>query len=211
MEKETLDKVSAFIAENKGSRKFTQSVELAINFTGIDMSKQVNRLNMEVKLPNGKGKAQKVMVFADDKNIVAKATTAGAQVVSGAEMQSMANDKVKLASLLNFEMLAQPSLMPTIAKNLGQFLGPRNKMPKPLIGVEVDRAVGDITKSIYIRSKGKYLPTVHCIVGNESMEVGKVAENIDEVVGSIIKKVGKPHVKSVYLKLTMSKPIKIVG
>ena len=84
MEKETLDKVSAFIAENKGSRKFTQSVELAINFTGIDMSKQANRLNMEVKLPNGKGKAQKVMVFADDKNMVAKATAAGAQIVSGA-------------------------------------------------------------------------------------------------------------------------------
>jgi large subunit ribosomal protein L1 len=210
MEKETLDKVSAFIAENKGSRKFTQSVELAINFTGIDMSKQVNRLNMDVKLPNGKGKAQKVMVFADDKTMVAKATSAGAQIVSGTEMQSMANDKVKLASLLNYEMLAQPSLMPQIAKALGQFLGPRNKMPKPLIGQEVDKAVNDITKSIYIRSKGKYLPTVHCIVGNESMTVDMIAANIDEVLGAVVKKVGKPHIKSVFMKLTMSKPIKIM-
>ncbi len=210
MEKETLDKVSAFIAENKGSRKFTQSVELAVNFTGIDMSKQVNRLNLEIKLPNGKGKAQKVMVFADDKNMAAKASSAGAQVVSGQEMQSMANDKAKLNSLLNYEMLAQPSLMPLIAKSLGQFLGPRNKMPKPLIGQEVDKAVVDITKSIYLRSKGKYLPTVHCIVGNEGMEAGKVAANIDEVIGAIVRKVGKPHVKSVYVKLTMSKPLKIV-
>jgi large subunit ribosomal protein L1 len=210
MEKETLDKVSAFIAENKGSRKFTQSVELAVNFTGIDMSKQANRLNMEVKLPNGKGKAQKVMVFADDKNVVAKATAAGAQVVSGQEMQSMANDKAKMASLLNYEMLAQPSLMPQIAKALGQFLGPRNKMPKPLIGVEVDRAVGDITKSIYIRSKGKYLPTVHCIVGNETMDANMISANVDEVIGAIVKKVGRPHLKSVYMKLSMSKPIKIM-
>jgi len=210
MEKETLQKVSAFIAENKGSRKFTQSVELAINFTGIDMSKQVNRLNMEVKLPNGKGKAQKVMVFTDDKAMVAKATAAGAQIVSGQEMQSMANDKIKLNSLLNYEMLAQPSLMALIAKNLGQFLGPRNKMPKPLIGQDVSKAVDDITKSIYIRSKGKYLPTVHCIVGNESMEVNQIAANIDEVVGAVIRKVGKPHLKSVYVKLTMSKPVKIV-
>lgn len=210
MEKETLGKFSAFIAENKGSRKFTQTIELAINFTGIDMSKQVNRLNMEVKLPNGKGKAQKVMVFADDKNMVAKATAAGAQIVSGAEMQSMANDKAKMNSLLNYEMLAQPSLMPLIAKNLGQFLGPRNKMPKPLIGQEVDKAVADITKSVYIRSKGKYLPTVHCIVGNESMEADKVAANIDEVIGAVIRKVGKPHVKSVFVKLTMSKPMKLV-
>jgi len=210
MEKETLGKFSAFIAENKGSRKFTQTIELAINFTGIDMSKQTNRLNMEVKLPNGKGKAQKVLVFADDKTMAAKATAAGAQVATGQEMQSMANDKVKMNSLLNYEMLAQPSLMPLIAKNLGQFLGPRNKMPKPLIGQEVDKAVGDITKSIYIRSKGKYLPTVHCIVGNETMEADKVAANIDEVVGAVIKKVGKPHVKSVFVKLTMSKPMKLV-
>ncbi len=210
MEKETLDKVSAFIAENKGSRKFTQSVELAINFTGIDMSKQTNRLNMEVKLPNGKGKSQKVMVFADDKNMVAKATAAGAQVVSGSEMQSMANDKLKLNSLLNYEMLAQPSLMPQIAKLFGQFLGPRNKMPKPLMGQEVDKAVSDITKSIYIRSKGKYLPTVHCIVGNEGMESGMIAANVDEVLGAVVKKVGKPHIKSVYMKLTMSKPIRVM-
>jgi ribosomal protein L1 len=210
MEKETLDKVSAFIAENKGSRKFTQSVELAINFTGIDMSKQTNRLNMEVKLPNGKGKAQKVMVFADDKTMSEKATAAGAQIVSGTDMQAMANDKVKLNELLNYEMLAQPSLMPQLAKLFGQFLGPRNKMPRPLIGQDVKTAVDNITKSIYIRSKGKYLPTVHCIVGNESMGVDQIAANVDEVVGSVIRKVGKPHVKSVYMKLTMSKPIKIV-
>ena len=83
-------------------------------------------------------------------------------------------------------------------------------MPKPLIGQEVDKAVADITKSIYIRSKGKYLPTVHCIVGNESMEANKIAANIDEVIGAVVRKVGKPHVKSVYMKLTMSKPMRIV-
>lgn len=210
MEKETVDKLNTFMSENKGTRKFTQSVELAINFGGIDMGKQANRLNMEIKLPNGKGKSQKVMIFADDKKITDAAIAAGAKVVPSAEMQAIVNDKVKMTELLHHEMLAQPSLMPQIAKMFGQFLGPRNKMPKPLIGVDVTKAVSDVNKSVYIRSKGKNLPTAHCIVGNESMAIDLLSANIDEVVGAVQKRVGKQHVKSVYLKLTMSKPIRII-
>ncbi len=209
MEKEKLDRLTAFISENKGKRKFTQSVELAINFMDLDMNKPANRLNLEVKLPNGKGKAQKVIVFAEDKTISEKAQQAGARIVSGVEAQTMANDKVKLNELLKYEMLAQPSMMPMLAKSFGQFLGPRNKMPKPLVGQDVVQAVENITNSIYIRSKGKYLPTVHCIVGNESMALDKIAQNIDEVVGAVAKKAGKQYIRSVYVKLTMSPPMKL--
>ncbi len=211
MEKETLDKLGSFLSENKGKRKFTQSVELAVNFTGWDMSKQQNRLNLEVRLPNGKGKAQKVLVFADDKNVSEKAEAAGARVVGTASMQGMVNDKAAMGQLLSHELLAQPAMMPQIAKLFGQFLGPRNKMPKPLIGADVGGAVTGITKSIYIRSKGKYLPTVHCIVGNEGMEPSMIAANIDEVMGALVKRMGsKQYIKSAYVKLTMSKPMRIV-
>jgi len=122
----------------------------------------------------------------------------------------MANDKAKLSDLLNYELLAQPNLMPQIAKLFGQFLGPRNKMPRPLMGIDPEKAVSDITRSIYIRTKGKNLPTVHCIVGNEGMDPNLVAANVDEVVGAIVRKLGKQHLRSVFLKLTMSKPIKIM-
>ena len=37
-----------------------------------------------------------------------------------------------------------------------------------------------------------------------------ISANIDEVVNAVIKKVGKQHIKSVYAKLTMSKPMKIL-
>lgn len=210
MEKETLDKFNAFIQENKGKRKFNQSVELAINFTGIDMSKQDNRLNLEVKLPNGKGKQHKVIIFADDKNIAGKAQAAGATVIPSSELPTISTDKTRMNELLQSELLAQPSLMPQIARALGQFLGPRNKMPRPLIGVDVSNAVQDTVKSVYLRNKGKYLPTVHCMIGTESMDVNAISANIDEVVNAVIKKVGKQHIKSVYAKLTMSSPIKIL-
>lgn len=209
MEKEQLDKLNAFISENKGQRKFTQSVDLTVNFTGIDFSKQDNRLNVEVKLPNGRGRESKVIIFADDKNIVQKAQAAGAKVIPSADLPTITNDKARLNELLECELLAQPALMPMIAKSLGQFLGPRNKMPRPMMGSDVATVVANIGKSIFIRSKGKYLPTVHCVVGTEKMEANQLAENIDEVVGTFQKKIGKQHIKSVYVKMTMSKPLKL--
>lgn len=209
MEKEQQDKLTAFIAENKGKRKFTQSVDLTVNFTGIDFNKQDNRFNMQVLLPNGRGRDTKVIFFADDKNLTAKAQAAGAQVVPSSELPTISNDKVRMAELLDKELLAQPSLMPQIAKALGQFLGPRNKMPRPAVGGDVGATIASIGKSIYIRSKGKYLPTINCVVGTEKMTPEELSGNIDEVVGSLSKKVGKAHIKSVYVKMTMSKPLRL--
>ena len=208
MEKEMLDKLAAFMDANRGKRKFTQSVDLSINFSGIDFTKQDNRLNLEVKLPNGRGKESKVMVFSDDKGISAKAQQFGAKVVPGGEIAAMANDKEKMNELLEYELAAEPKLMPQIARALGQFLGPRNKMPKPLIG-SVDGILGGMGTAIHIRSKGKYLPTVHCVVGTEKMDAAKIAANIDEIFGAVSKKVGRQNIKSVYVKLTMSEPLRL--
>jgi large subunit ribosomal protein L1 len=209
MDQEQLAKFSAFVEENKGKRKFSQSVELAINFTGLDFNKQDNRLNMEIKLPNGKGKEHKIMVFADDRGMVDKVTQLGAKVVPSSQIPQMSNDKEKLKELLAYELFAQPSLMPLLARTFGQFLGPRNKMPRPMVG-DVNNMISNATKSIYVRSKGKYLPTVHCMVGTEKMNVSELASNIDEVVTTVTKKVGKEHMKSVYVKFTMGAPLKLV-
>ncbi len=209
MEKEQLEKLGSFIEANKGKRKFTQSVDLSVNFSGIDFTKPDNRLNLEVKLPNGRGKESKVMVFSDDRNINSKVEKYGAKIIPGSEIATISNDKARQNELLEYELVAQPALMPAIAKQLGQFLGPRNRMPKPLIG-DIDRIVGGMGNSIYIRSKGKYLPTVHCLVGTEKMPLGEIAANIDEVVNAVVKKVGKHNIRSVYVKLTMSEPLKLV-
>ncbi|MGC8572268.1 MAG: 50S ribosomal protein L1 [Candidatus Micrarchaeia archaeon] len=210
MEKEILDKFTTFLNENKGKRKFTQSVDLIINFGDVDFSKVDNRLNLGILLPKGKGRDSKIMLFADDKNITAKAESAGMIVVKSSDIPTIASDKKRLREILDYELLAQPPLMPIIAKNLGQFLGPKNKMPKPLVGSDVASIANNIKNTIYIRSKGKYLPTVHCTVGTEKMSAEELAANIDEVVNTFAKKFGKQHIRSVYVKLTMSKPIRLI-
>lgn len=207
---EELETFSKFLAENKGKRKFKQTVELAINFKGIDFTKQDNRLNMDITLPNGKGKSKKIAVFSTDRNISADAQKNGVEVIDGTQIEQIGKDPARMNSLLEYELIAQPSLMPVVAKNLGQFLGPRNAMPKPLLGnASLSSLAAELNKRISIKNRGKNLPTVHCIVGSEDMEANKIYDNIKEVMGSVTKKVGGNHIKSAYVKLTMSKPLKI--
>ena len=210
MADELQDKFEKFIGENKGQRKFKQSVELAINFKGIDFNKQDNRLNIEVALPNGRGMQSKVAVFATERSIVEEARKSGIEVIDGNDLANIAADQARMNSILGYELIAQPNLMPNIAKFMGKVLGPRNKMPKPLLGnTKIDTIASDLNKRIVLRSKGKYLPTIHCVVGNEDMEPGKLYENAREVISNVTRKVGQSHIKSVYVKLTMSKPMKM--
>ena len=207
----SLDEFSKYIAENKGKRKFKQSVELAVNFKGVDFTKQENRLNLEVMLPNGKGKSRKIALFTSDKSLIESAKKEGIEVIEENGLQALASDQKRLASLLAYDMIAQPSLMPSIAKAVGQFLGPRNSMPKPLPpNTDLKRMAVSMANTATMRSKGKYLPTIHSVVGTEDMEPGMLYDNINAVVSGINRKLGQNHIRSAYVKLTMSKPARLI-
>jgi large subunit ribosomal protein L1 len=194
--------------EDKGKKKFTKSVELAINFRDIDFNKQENRLNLEIALPKGKGREQKITVFADGQ-VALEAKKLGVEVIGSDELPKLAADKAKLKSMLNYEFLAQPSLMAVVAKNLGQVLGTKGKLPRPLLGVKLEEAVERAKKVVRIKSKGKYLPVAHCLVGTENMTPEDIADNIEAVLDSVKAKTGEQRMKSIYIKLTMGKPQKI--
>jgi len=195
--------------EEKGKRKFNQSIELAINFRGIDFNKQENRLNLEVALPKGKGREQKVAVFADGQ-VALDARKAGVDlVISGEEIPKLAGDNVRLKELLDYEFLAQPNLMAVVAKSLGQVLGTKGKLPKPLVGINVKDATERARRTVKIRSRGKYLPVAHCLIGKETMSVEDLADNAEAVLEAVKNKTGEQTIKSVYVKLTMGKPQKI--
>ncbi|MDE1804560.1 MAG: 50S ribosomal protein L1 [Candidatus Micrarchaeota archaeon] len=211
MEQIKIEDFTKFIEENKGTRKFKQSVELAVNFKGIDFNKQDNKLNLEVNLPHGKGKVKKLGLFATEKTLIENAEKLGIEVFDGAKLDALAGDSTRMNNLLNYDLIAQQSLMPNIARFLGQFLGPRNKMPKPLVGNMTLTAISnEMTKRITIKTKGKNLPTIHCVVGSEDIEPKKLYENMHEVLNTIVKKIGQNRIKSAYIKLSMSKPVRVV-
>jgi len=208
MEREKILKAVNTALQEKGKRKFTQSVELAINFKEIDFNKQENRLNLEVVLPRGKGREQKVAVFADGQ-LALDARKLGLTVITPDEIPKLAEDKVKLKEMLDYEFIAQPSLMALVGKHLGQVLGVKGKLPKPLLGMKLEEAAERAKKVVRIKSKGKYLPVVHCLVGTENMSAEELADNIEAVLDAVKAKTGEHRIKSVYVKLTMGKPCRV--
>ncbi len=208
--KESLKKAIEKALEEKGKRKFTQSLELIMNFKGVDFSKTTNRINLDVVLPKGLGKKNhKVVVFAEDKT-ANQAKKAGADIViTPDKLTDFAKDKKNLKMLVKDHVfLSEPKLMGIVAKNLGQFLGVRGKAPKPLIG-NIEQMISNAKKSVRIVTKGKYLPVLQCLIGSEDMSADDLAENAETVVEKVVQKTGPHSLKSILFKLTMGKPAKV--
>ena len=206
VDKKKLNDALVKALEDKGKKKFVQSLELIVNMRGIDFSKSENRLNLDVTLPKGKGgKELKVAVIADS-GIANDAKKAGADLIISPTDVPAWSAKDKITDLAaNYVLLAQPNQMGVVAKNLGQYLGPRGKLPKPIIG-NVEQMVESAKKSIRIASKGKYLPTAQAFVGTESMTNEDLLDNIEAIYDALKAKVNESNIKSIYLKLSMGKP-----
>ena len=208
--KEQLKSALEKALEDKGKRKFTQSVELILNFRGIDFSKPENRINLDIALPAGKGgKEPKVVVFAEE-SVGSQAKKAGADdFITPEQIEELAKDRAKLKKLTRESVfLAQPNLIGLVARHLGQFLGPRGKIPKPLVG-NMEDTISRVKRSIRITSRGKYLPTAQAFVGTEKMDIDKILENIEFVIDRVKTKIPEGNFKSMYIKLTMGKAVKV--
>jgi large subunit ribosomal protein L1 len=209
LDKKKLNSALEQALEDKGKKKFNQSMELIVNMRGINFSKSENRLNLDILLPKGKGgKELKVAVIAEEA-MANDAKKAGADlIISQNDIPAWAA-KEKITDLAdNYVLLAQPSLMGVVAKSLGQYLGPRGKLPRPIVG-QVASLIEASKKSIRIVSKGKYLPTAQSLVGSESMSTEDLVDNIEAVYDAIKAKVSEGNIKSVYVKLTMGKCVRV--
>ncbi len=197
--------VSKALSE-KSERKFNQSVDLSINFLDLDLKKPENRVNVDVALPN-LPKGRKVAIFADGEVAFAAQKVAD-QVISGKDIEPLAKEKKRKKELLKYRLLAQPALMTTIGKHLGQFLSPRGLLPKPLPpNADLKDNVERVRKSVTVRTKN--LPVAHCLVGNEKMTVDEIVENILTVLEAVEKKVTSAKIKNVVVKTTMGKPVSV--
>jgi large subunit ribosomal protein L1 len=195
--------------EEKGKKKFKQSVEIIINMRGIDFAKSENRLNLDIVLPKGKGgKELKSAVFAEG-NMADEAKRAGADLVIMPDTIPSYAEPAKLKDLSdNYFLLAQPNLMGQVAKSLGQALGKKGKLPKPIVG-NIKELIVRSKNAVRIVSKGKYMPVAQALIGTEAMNPDDLVENAEAVYDAVKNKVNEGNIKSVYVKLTMGKPSKV--
>ena len=188
------------------SRKFDETVDLAIKLN-IDAKKTDMNVRGSFVLPNGTGKAKKVLVITKT-----KADEASEAEFVGAEDML---EKIEKENWFDFDtIVATPEMMPALGK-LGKVLGPKGLMPNPKLGTvttNVKDAISNIKKGM-VEYKNDSYGNVHVSIGKLSFKEDKLEENLRAVVAEIVK--NKPNgvkgafVKNVSLSSTMSPGIKL--
>lgn len=216
MEKKDILKSIEELKKNTKKRNFSQSYDIIINLKDIDLKKNENKVDFFTSLPNGKGKKTKVCALVGSE--MTEEAKACDQTILEPKFADFENNKAKIKRLAEEYdyFIAQANLMPAIAKVFGRVLGTRGKMPNPKAGCVVPPKANlaplyeRLQNLIQVAAKEK--PLIQLCVGNEKMSDEEVAENIYSLFDSLIHHLPneKNNIKSIYLKLTMGKPIKLM-
>ena len=202
-------KIEEAISQLKGSkRNFVQTYDLIINLKNIDMKRPENNFSKEIQLPHGTGKEISVCVISETVKEGENYDVLRKNDIEGIDKKEAKN----LVRKYDF-FLCEAPLMVLVGKNLGRYLGPKGKMPKPIppnANPSLINPLVEIAKKS-VRIVAKASPTIHTFVGKEGMSNEQIKENVEKVIEEVEKTLpkGRSQIKSVLLKLTMSKPIKI--
>jgi large subunit ribosomal protein L1 len=189
---------------------FDESVELHIR-TGLDTRHADQQLRGTIVLPNGLGKGQRVLVFAEGE-AARIAEQAGADHVG-------ADDLIKKVEggFLDFEVaLAVKEMMGKVGR-LGRVLGPRGLMPNPRTNTVVEAE--DLPKAIRDSKQGRVefrtdrTNLVHVPLGKVSFTEDALIENLASLIDAIVRE--KPsgakgqYIRSLTLTTTMGPGVKL--
>ena len=180
-------------------RKFSQSLDLNFTIKNIDLKRPENKFSKEVVLPHGRGKGVEVCIISE------------AAGFGKSELDEMSKDKQKMKAFskkYDF-FLCEAPLMPVVGKVLGRYLAPKGRMPKLIqSGKDPASLIDETKKTVRIRLRDS--PSIQVIVGTESMTDQQLKENAEKIIEEVKKALpGKSQIRNVYLKFTMSRPVKL--
>lgn len=189
--------------------KFDETVEIHVRL-GVYSRHADQQVRGAVVLPNGTGKSVRVLVFAKGDAATA-AQEAGAEFVGAEDMMT----KIQTEGWMDFDVvIASPDMMGVVGR-LGKILGPRGLMPNPKAGT----VTPDVAKAVTEAKAGKIeyrldkTNIIHCPIGKASFGVEKLQENLETLMGAIVK--AKPsaakgqYVRSCVVATTMGPGVKI--
>jgi large subunit ribosomal protein L1 len=197
--------------EDYAKRNFKQAFELVMKLKDIDVKKLDLNINEVVFLPNKLSDQAKICVFASGDNAL-RAKNAGAdRVIEGAELDTLASEKrsaKKLAREYQF-FLADTAMMPKIGRILGQFLGPKGRMPTPVPpAAPIETLLTRYRIGIRVKARGSL--SVAGKIGDETLNDSQVADNALAVITQVEKKLpnGEKNIQSLLFKKSMGKAVK---
>ena len=196
--------------DSSEERNFAESIDLIINFKGLDLSNPDNRFNEDLKLPYQADEDVKVAVIGD--TLAKNADNADLEITEDEledeyfENPSNAKD---LADGYSF-IIAEAPLMPKIGSQLGQVLGPRNMMPDPMPpGSDPTDQIEDLRNTVTLRLGEE--PLLQIKVGKEDGELENFARNASTIYNFVEERLPQGHnnVKSVLIKTTMGPTVEV--
>jgi len=186
--------------------KFEQTVDLIINLKNFDMKQ--DKVNLFLNLPH-KIKDAKIGAFLNKKSDVV-------DTITKADFVKYRDKKLIKNLVKKYDhFIASAALMPSIASTFGKYLGPVGKMPSPQMGIvrseddkEIQGLVDKFAKIIRIKSKE---PSLKFSIGKEGMKDEDIVENVMTAYNAVFKVLPRKieNIRSVMLKFTMSKVIKV--
>ncbi len=189
--------------------KFDETIELHVKL-GVDSRHADQQVRGAIVLPNGTGKNVKVLAICKGEN-ENLAKEAGADFVGAEDM----TQKIQTEGWMDFDVLiTTPDCMGLVGR-LGKILGPRGLMPNPKAGT----VTPDIAKAVKEAKAGKIeyrldkTNIIHCPIGKASFGTEKLQENLDTLMGAIVK--AKPgaakgqYIKSCAVTSTMGPSVRI--
>ncbi len=196
------------LAIKTGKAKFDETVELHVKL-GVDSRHADQQVRGAVVLPNGTGKNVRVLVFAKGDKVDA-ALAAGADYAGSDELVAKIS-----GGWMDFDVvIASPDMMGVVGR-LGKVLGPRGLMPNPKAGT----VTPDVAKAVTEAKAGKIeyrldkTNIIHCPIGKVSFGVEKLQENLEALMGAIVR--AKPaamkgqYLRSITVASTMGPGVKI--
>jgi len=221
MSKITNQGVLECITEMRGKtkeRKFKQTVELQVALKDYDPQKD-KRFAGTVKLPNIPRPNMKICIIADQKHQdEAKALGYGMEG-SSIEITTLDNLKkfnkdkklIKKWAKKFYLLLATDALVKKIPVVLGPILNRIGRFPAPVTHQEpLDKKLDDVKSSV--KWQLKKVTNMNVAVANEEMTDEEVRQNIVmslNFLSSLLKK-GWHNIKSINIKTTMGKSVKIL-
>jgi large subunit ribosomal protein L1 len=199
--------------EGSTKRNFIQSAELTIVLKDIDVKKGFS-LNEVVALPHKPSKQPSICVIATG-DMGSRARKAGIEkVMEPQELDRLGTNKREARKVVRAHdfFLADTAQMASIGRSLGQFLGPKGKMPTPLpYGAPVENIAGRFKNSVRVKAKNQL--NVSAKIGDEKMDDGQLVENASAIVAAIEKKLpqGDKNIRNTMVKFSMGKAAKLTA
>ena len=159
------------------SCRFDQSVVVCVRL-GVDPRQADQIVRGSIVLPNGIGKSQRVVVFAQG-DVAASALVSGADVVGGKDLA----ERIR-AGWLDFDVAIASVDMMSVVGPLGKILGPRGLMPSAKAGTVTQ----DVASAVREYKAGKIEfrcdsgGNVNCVIGRMSFTENQLLENYDSLL-----------------------------